>query len=120
MTKRVFSKIALTVVAALLFACSPNLASASRSKGSHGGGGFHGGSSHGAGSSHGGGHTSFSGGGHSYRGSRGKALVSSGRMSVGRANSGQFSAGSYTRPRGFSSRPSGNFARNSDFDQSQN
>jgi hypothetical protein len=115
MTKPAFSKIVLMFVAAIVLACVPKPASARRGGGSHGSGGSHGRSSHGGGSFHSGGHSSFSGGGHSFGGSRGGARMSSARMGGGHVSSGRMSGGSYARPGGFSSRPSGNFARNSTF-----
>jgi len=116
MLKPAFSKTLFAFAAALAMICVP--ASARRSGGSKGGGGSHGGSSHGGSASHGGGHfsskgASFKGSGHSYGGSRGSSRVSSARMDSGRKNTGRVSGGSYAKSGGFSSRPSGNFARNS-------
>jgi len=115
MTKPAFSKTLFAFVAALALIGVPAPASARRTGGSKGGG-----SSHGGGSFHGGGHSSskgasFKGGGRSsYGGSRGSSRVSSARMDSGRKNSGRLSA-SYAKSEGFSSRPSGNFARTSNW-----
>lgn len=118
MTKPAFSKTLFAFVAALALICAPRPASARHSGGSKGGGGSHGGSSHGGGAFRGGGHfsskgASFKGGGHSYGGSRGGGRVSSAHLGGGRKNSGRMSGSSYARSGGFSSRSSGNFARNS-------
>jgi hypothetical protein len=118
-TKPVFSKTLLTFVAVLALAFVPKPASAQRGKGSHGGGGSHAGKSHGGGNFHGGGHSNFKGGGHSiFSGggnSRGGAQVSSAHIGGGHVSSRRMNGGSYAKSGGFSSRPSGNFARNSAF-----
>jgi hypothetical protein len=116
MMKPAFSKTLFAFAAGLALICVPAPASARRSGGSKGGGGSHGGSSHGGSASHGGGHFSSKGAsfkGRSYSGSRGSGHVSSARAESGQKTSGRMSAGSFAKSRGFSSRPSGNFARNS-------
>jgi hypothetical protein len=118
MTKPAFSKTLFAFVAVLALICAPRPASARHTGGSKGGGGSHGGGTHGGSSFHGGGHfsskgASFKGGGHSYGGSRGGGRVSSAHLDGGRKNSGQMNGSSYSRSGGFSSRASGNFARNS-------
>jgi hypothetical protein len=118
--KTTLLKILLTSVVALVLAFVPKSATARRGAGSHGGGGSrggggsHGGNSHGGGSFHGGGHSSFRGGGQSYRGSRGGAAMSSTGLGGGHMNMGRINRGSYARSGGFSS-TSGNFARSSGF-----
>jgi hypothetical protein len=117
MTKPAFSKTLFAFVAALALICAPRPASARHSGGSKGGGGSHGDGSHG-GSFHGGGRfsskgASFKGGGHSYGGPRGGGRVSTAHLDGGRMNSGRMNVASYAKSEGFSSRPSGNFARNS-------
>src|ERR1700686_4789824 len=120
MMKPTLLKILLTSVIALVLAFVPKSATARRGAGSHGGGGSRGGggspggNSHGGGSFHGGGHSSFRGGGQSYRGSRGGAGMSSTRQGGGHMNMGRINCGSYARSGGFSSR-SGNFAHSSAF-----
>jgi hypothetical protein len=108
MIKPVFSKTLFAFVATLALICAPKPAPARHNGGSKAGGG-----SHGGGSSHGSGHPSFKGGGHSYGGSRGNSRVSSAHMNGGHKNGAQMSRGSYAKSGGFSSRPSGNFSRNS-------
>src|ERR1700680_2521145 len=120
MMKPTLLKILLTSVIALVLAFVPKSATARRGAGSHGGGssrgggGSHGGSSHGGGSFHAGGHSSFRGGGQSYRGSRGGGAISSGRLGGGHMNMGRINRGSYAKSGGFSSMP-GNFGRSSGF-----
>jgi hypothetical protein len=113
MIEPAFSKTVFAFVAALALICAPKSASARHTGGSKGGGGSHGGSSHGGGGSHGAGHSSFKGGGHSYGGSRGNSRVSSAHLNGAHKNGAQMSGGLYARSGGFSSRPPGNFARNS-------
>jgi hypothetical protein len=115
MIRPAVSKTVFAFVAALTLICAPKPASARHNGGSKGGGGSHGGSSHGGGGSHGGGHSSFKGGGHSYAygGSHGNSRVSSAHMNGGHKNGAQMSRGSYAKSGGSSSRPSGNFTRNS-------
>lgn len=118
MTKPAFSKTLFSFVAAFALVCLPRPASARRSGGSKGGGGSRGGSSHGGGAFHGGGHfsskgASFKGGGNAHSGPHGSGRVSSARMTSGHISSGHMSGGSYAKSGGFSSRPSGNFERNS-------
>ena len=112
-----FSKTLFAFAAALTFICAPTPVSARHNGGSKGAGGSHGGSSHRGGGSHGGGHSSFKGadtltvapgaivvflrlahvsGGHKQQRTNELRLVRKFR-------------------RGFSSRPSGNFARNANF-----
>jgi hypothetical protein len=113
MIMRVSLKILPTFIVALVLAFVPKSASARGGAGAHGGG-SHGGNSHGGGSFHGGGHSSFRGGGQSYRGSRGGNAMPSARMGGGRMNMGRMSRDSYARPGAFSS-TSRNFARSSTF-----
>ncbi len=119
-----FSKILFVFVSVFALICLSKPALARHNGGSKGGGGSHGGKSHGGGSFHGGGRSKgasfkaprFKGGGHSFTsgGSRGgNARVSSARMGGGSRNSGRVGGDSYARSAGFSSRPTGNFARSS-------
>ena len=115
MTNPAFSKILLTFVAAFALACVPDPAFAQRGGGHHRSGGSHGGSSHRGGSFHGGGHSSFRGGGHAHGRSRSGARVSSSHFGGNHLSNKRMSGGSSAKPRGISSRSSGNLARNSDF-----
>jgi len=121
MTKPISLKILLIFFVALALAFVPKAASARRGSGSrggagsHGSGGSHGGNSHGGGGFHSGSHSSFRGGGQSFRGSRGGAPMSSARMGGERMNAGRINRGSYGKSGGFSSSMSGNFARSSTF-----
>src|SRR5579863_8071979 len=119
MMQPTFSKNLLVFVAVLTLICVARPASARGTRGSKGGGGSHHGSSHGGGAFHGGGHfsskgASFKGGGHSYVSSRGGGRVASARsMQNGFRNNERMNGGSSSKFGEFSSRPSGNFARNS-------
>src|ERR1700688_118453 len=119
MIKPTFLKILLAFVVALVLAFVPKSATARRGGGSHGcggsrgGGGSHGGKSHGGGSIRGGGHSSFRGGGQSFRGSRGAAAAAPSRLGGGQMNMGRINRGSYARSGGSST--SGNFAHSSVF-----
>src|SRR6202166_1269178 len=124
MIKPTFLKILPAFVVPLLLALVPKSATARRGGGSHGGGGSrggggshggksHGGNSHGGGSIRGGGHSSFRGGGQSFRGSRGAAAAAPSRLGGGHMNMGRINRGSYARSGGSST--SGNFAHSSVF-----
>jgi hypothetical protein len=117
MMKSAFSKTVFTFATVLALFGLSRPAIARHSGGSKGGGGSHGRSSHGGGGGHSKGGSfktpSFKGEGHSYRGPRGSAHISSARMVGGNKNSGQINRGSYAKAGGVSSRQFDNFGRSS-------
>jgi hypothetical protein len=108
MMQPAFSKKVFAFVSALALIGVPAPASARHTGGSKVGG------SH-AGGSHGGGHSSFKGGGHFSGGSRGSGRVSSARMGGGFKGSGRTKGVWSAKSGGFSSLPSSNFARSSNW-----